>query len=177
MSNISLNDNVSIVLAALGRCALPHQFAVVGGFARDVKHGVMPKDIDVAVVGHVSVADIIRAMSHAGYANEGNVPCESEGADATRWAYILQFSSPNKLDVDILISARNEDLLTCVANNDYNLNQYIMFNGQPMFVGKREGILHLSRNSQVTEERKQYIEQKARDLGWIVPVTPTAEEA
>lgn len=170
--NISLNENAAIVLSALGRCALPYQFAIAGGYARDAAHGVMPADIDVVVVGAVDPNQVIHYMKAGGYALSEATACQSEGVHDDRWAYILQFDCPGKLDVDVLISARNEDVIACVLNNDYNINHYIIGpHGEPVYLGAQHGILRQTRNHSVTPERAAHIEQKARDLGWVVPVT------
>lgn len=163
---MTLNENAAIVLAALGRCALPHQFAIAGGYARDLFFGVMPKDIDVIVVGHADMAALVVAMKEHGYALDDSA--DASGEDST-WKQVLQFSCPGKLDVDVLVSYEN-DLLSAIDTFDCNLNQFILRNGEPSYLGGGNAVLRFT-GRQVSDDRRAYIEQKARDLGWVVPVT------
>lgn len=167
---MTLNENAAIVLAALGRCALPHQFAIAGGYARDLFFGVMPKDIDVIVVGHVDPTALVVAMKEHGY-----LPDRADGAsgEASTWKEVLQFSCPGKLDVDVLVSYE-ASVLQAIDTFDCNLNQFILWNGEPSYLGGGNAVLRFT-GRQISDDRRAYIEQKARDLGWIVPVTPVAE--
>lgn len=167
---MTLNENAAIVLAALGRCALPHQFAIAGGYARDLFFGVMPKDIDVIVVGHADMAALVVAMKEHGYALDDNADASGE---ASTWKQVLQFSCPGKLDVDVLVSYEN-DILSAVDTFDCNLNQFILRNGEPSYLGGGNAVLRFT-GRQVSDDRRAYIEQKARDLGWVVPITPVAD--
>lgn len=168
--NISLNENTAQVLSALGRCALPHQFAIAGGYARDLFFGVMPKDIDVIVVGHADMAALVVAMKEHGYALDAS---DDASGEASTWKEVLQFSCPGKLDVDVLVSYEN-DILSAVDTFDCNLNQFILRNGEPSYLGGGNAVLRFT-GRQVSEDRRAYIEQKARDLGWVVPITPVAD--
>jgi len=168
---MTLNENAAIVLAALGRCALPHQFAIAGGYARDLFFGVMPKDIDVVVVGHMDPTRLLDAMKEHGYVlteSDEEYP-ESEAT----WTHVYQFSCPHKLDVDVLVSPE-ADVLAAIDTFDCNLNQFILRNGEPTYLGGGNAVLRFI-GTDVSDERRAYIESKARDLGWVVPVTPVAE--
>ena len=163
---MTLNENAAIVLAALGRCALPHQFAIAGGYARDLFFGLMPKDIDVIVVGHADMAALVVAMKEHGCMLDAS---DDASGEASTWKEVLQFSCPGKLDVDVLVSYEN-DLLSAIDTFDCNLNQFILRNGEPSYLGGGNAVLRFT-GRQVNDDRRAYIEQKARDLGWVVPVT------
>lgn len=169
---MTLNENAAIVLAALGRCALPHQFAIAGGYARDLFFGVMPKDIDVVIVGYVDAQSIVTAFKEHGYALTADNSVYDD-AESFQWERVLQFSCPGKLDVDILL-APHPDVLAAVDSFDCNLNQFIVHNSEPKYLGGGNAVLRWNRNP--TPARQEYIEQKARDLGWIVPITPSEEQ-
>ena len=167
---MTLNENAAIVLAALGRCALPHQFAIAGGYARDLFFGVMPKDIDVVVVGHMDPSRLLDAMKEYGYTLE----CNNEASgNASVWNNVYQFSCPNKLDVDVLVSPQSS-VLEAINTFDCNLNQFILWNGEPSYLGGGNAVLRFI-GSDVDDARRAYIESKARDLGWIVPINPEKE--
>ena len=165
--SISLNENAAIVLGALWCCALPHQFAIAGGYARDMFYGVMPKDIDVIVVGHMDPTRLMDAMKEHGYILDGS--SVASGEEST-WKYVWQFSCPGKLDVDVLVSYE-ASVLQAIDTFDCNLNQFILWNGEPSYLGGGNSVLRFTGRRQVGDDRRAYIEQKARDLGWVVPVT------
>lgn len=168
---MTLNENAAIVLAALGRCALPHQFAIAGGYARDLFFGVMPKDIDVVVIGYVDATQIVQAFKEHGYALTADNSTYDD-AEHFIWERVLQFSCPDKLDVDILL-APHPDVLAAVNAFDCNLNQFIVHNAEPKYLGGGNAVLHWHREP--TPARREYIESKARALGWVVPINPEKE--
>lgn len=163
-------ENANEVLCALGRAALPHQFCIAGGFARDLFYGVTPKDIDVVIVGQPDMYAIEDALKQAGYILTRSDGSEGvSGGDAV-WTEVHQFEHPYKLSIDLLFSAQ-ETVLDAIDTFDCNLNQFMLRNGAPIYLGGSNAVLKFM-GASVSADRRAYIQDKARNLGWVVPIAP-----
>ena len=163
-------ENATEVLSALGRAALPHQFCIAGGFARDLFHGVATRDIDVVIVGYPNMGAIEHALKQVGYIltrRDGDDGVS--GGDAV-WTAVHQFEHPFKLSIDLLFSAQ-ETVLDAIDTFDCNLNQFMLRNGAPIYLGGSNAVLNFMGKS-VSDDRRAYIADKARNLGWVVPIAP-----
>lgn len=157
----------------LGAVLPVHQFAIAGGFARDWYHGVLPKDIDVLVLVDAACAAIEQVAQ--GLLAHGYVDTSSHSGDEyedNTFTAVLQFSKPGCLDVDICVSPQ-DTLMQAVHTLDHNLNMFVLdLDGAPRFLGRNLGVLHCTAD-RVSDERKAYMQTKARELGWITPINPS----
>lgn len=140
---------VSKVLQELNKL-LPEHGLVAGGAARDIYHGVEPKDYDVVFSNKVTPSMVIDALSRITttetsiidtfnfhskrkhFADEDTqVSCCSSDDRILHGIKVRVDDSP---EIDLLIY--NVASITEIPSMfDYNINQFVMLMGEPRFVG------------------------------------------
>ena len=136
---------------------------VAGGYVRDMYLGVPPKDIDIFVK---NVDDVEQLMK------ELRVQYQSfphyEEIETNRIRGVIKIGA-----IDIIGTSEAADTpLDQVMNHfDYNINQFVMINDTPTFVGKSYGTLCRVGNTDIDKARVNHITEKARRANWNVETT------
>jgi hypothetical protein len=165
-------------------------FAIAGGYARDIKHGAEPKDMDVGVFDldvnqAQKLVDALHSKGLIKSAHHGLVEEETECSEAYEGNHILGvLTLYGKIDIILC----NYNLVTGVgdwlATFDYNINQYYLdSNGKPIYFPvpyKPEGELHFlnqnHRNTERMEKRDIKTVNLAIKYGWEVKSTWTDQQ-
>lgn len=158
-----------------------HQFAIAGGFARDLYLGHPPKDVDIIVCGRpgLSLADFemfcpldVTLVSEHSSADDG-VGYGRQGGDfPLHWANVIKLQAEG-LSIDLLIA--NDEVQSpaaAVQRFDFNINQFVadfsqvMQGTRPAFIGRHYGTLEVLPGALISDERAAYITEKAARYGW-----------
>lgn len=117
-------------------------YRLAGGYARDLYHGLEPKDLDYWVRYTDSADSAIRSRLLAlGVGYEEYEQYDSNEHDTRKRVAVYKLNC----GADIILS--NESPEESIAKFDYNLNQFEMLGNTPVFVGEvhpREGLVVVS---------------------------------
>lgn len=120
-----------------------------GGYPRDMMLGRKPKDIDLIIWGN---------SAYRSPEIEKVLQSEIEELDdysSTRIAFVIKVGN---VDVICYLSETLQEALDCF---DYNINQYILEDGKPKFMGKNEFTL-----TEVRGDEKRLPRMKELAKGW-----------
>jgi hypothetical protein len=138
-------------------------YAVAGGYARDLYYGLKPrdKDIIVAMPIHENMGQIVKLELFL----QDHYDMDAIADDHYNCDRIAQvWKCKDNVDVVLYHAPTIEK---CVAQFDYNINQFIMSIDVPIFIGKDKGTLVCIREDK-DDKRKAYIQAKAKQIGWRV---------
>ena len=167
-----------------------YEWSILGGYARDLHHGVTPKDLDIVlynikghelpnkedgIFGSCPLQKLYDYLESTGmYGDEIALEAGgSEGMDGDEEA-LNRLHGVFKLKGNIDLIMYNEEFYSkydVMDSFDYNINQYELVidengNGTSTYYGEREGLL-LPVRSRLTTERAAYMHIKGCELGWI----------
>lgn len=138
-------------------------FAILGGYPRDREYKRLPKDVDFFVY-NTSPKVAFELLNELDKIFKVQVDLAYEGDDANFVQMVLQIGD----DCDLIIY--KEDFKTSQSILDvfdYNINQWELVNGEPVFKGKNESTLvQLKEDNALTYERKQKMIKLAKELNW-----------
>ena len=148
---------LNVLLELLNKNNVDHLIA--GGYARDIHFGIVPKDIDIFVssIQHAkSILDSIGA-EYEEYESYCKVPEN----------YIQGVIKLGDVDIVGISASAASPLQHVQQCFDYNINQFVILNDVPVFVGKDYGTLTCVRGGNPFKcGRTTYVEEKATTLGW-----------
>lgn len=168
-------------------------FGVFGGYPRDLKHGAVPKDLDLIIynfdpnndqnmLGFERLSDFIENQDLLAVD-----PYElSKAADPLKYPINKRMLEVIKLKckVDIIVMLPKYRYLTEVTRDfDLNINQYVFSLTKEVvtFVGQNEGTLQYTRNFEIKDmdDREAHIKAKAVAFGWDVTqcVKPESDDS
>ncbi len=136
-------------------------FAILGGYPRDLKYGIEPKDLDIVIWGDRKGFD----LSKLGYVETELDRMPDEYGDP-RIDFVIKLG---KIDV-IFWNEGYETLEEVVANFDHNISQYQLTSalGTVYFLGENEGSLRQVRRDNVSPRRIERVKDVARRIGWAI---------
>lgn len=141
-------------------------YIIAGGYARDVAHGVEPKDLDIMVTG--CSPDFYRLCKQLPYTEKFATGDSDDGYDDPCIVGVLKIGS----NVDIVMwSGTIFESLECVVRQgfDFNINQYVLddISEPPRFVGNSKGYL-VRLLEELRHDRILKVTEIAKNLGWQV---------
>lgn len=174
-----LHHTLPEVSALLGQLKkYQFKFVIAGGYPRDLAHGCTPKDMDLCVYGldddNIESTEHVIAYAQARF----DFVLEHEIKHDFRIYRAFRFRIKNTdLYFDVIVyKAEYQDMAQLMGTMDYNLNAYVLDlkTGTPVFVGQNEGELTEQRDGGCADpRRKVYLADKAKALGWVVPMHMT----
>lgn len=139
-------------------------FIVAGGYPRDLYVGKEPKDLDIFVVDMNAVERMLYSV------NITYVPCPYYSDDENDYR-IKRVIKIGNIDI-IECNERCENPINQVLDYfDFNINQFVLINGIPTFVGENYGTLERCSDVELPEQRINHIKNKAIERGWDVKIT------
>lgn len=153
------------------------EYCIAGGYARDMHFGREPKDMDIGVF-NLDVTDIVNIVSLL------------EAYDLIVESYIdedelMQAHYEGNHIAGIVTCVGDIDLIFCnkevttagewINTFDYNINQFLLVEDEPIFIGENYGTLHFynSNTNRANKciERRDKMVKLADDAmcGWVVP--------
>lgn len=175
-------SNVKVALQVLaGIQAFAPTAVIAGGCARDIAHGVKPKDFDVIVPLGTPITALKEHLK--GLADDGSYRAFVFGNVETGQPYdevdrvILCLKATIKgVDFDVLLYNVTEDALKAIDYFDFNLSQYVLTkDGTPRFAGQthpNEGLIEI--RGDANEKRRAYI--RAKHQCFYPSLYPTPKE-
>lgn len=140
------------------------EYAILGGYPRDKAYGRLPKDVDFFVYNteEDTSEQLIRRIQLMYTA--ATVELAYEGDDANFVYAVVQIGK----DCDIVIYKKEfetaQDILDVF---DFNINQWQLVDGIPVFKGQDESTLvQLKSNGALTHSRKLKMQRLALELNW-----------
>jgi hypothetical protein len=156
--NISKAHTIVAALAVVGI-----QAVIAGGYARDIALKRTPRDIDIIVPRADELAVFMALLDiHLDWVHyaEGASCTQPEVSDRLKAVF-----SCKELGIDVIMY-RASTVMDCLDEFDFNINQFILLNGLPEFMGEAYGFTLSVRGDDVTEERYAKIEALANEVGW-----------
>jgi hypothetical protein len=138
------------------------KYIVAGGYPRDMYLGITPKDIDIFVedVGHVKHMLDELSVQYESFPHYGEV-------ETNRIRGVIKIGA---IDIIGMSEAAVTPLDQVLHHFDYNINQFVMLNDTPTFVGKSYGTLCRVGETE-HEARINHITEKAKRANWNVKTT------
>lgn len=154
---------------------------IAGGCARDIAHGVSPKDFDVIVPLGTPISPLkehLRGLDDGGSFRAfvfGDVEAGVAYSEVDRVILCLKVTHKG-VDFDVLLYNVTEDALKAVDYFDFNLSQYVLTkDGTPRFAGQthpNEGLIEIRVDA--NEKRRAYI--RAKHQAFYPNLYPTKED-
>lgn len=144
------------------------EWAILGGYPRDLHHGVEPKDLDIIIyntdyISKGQLRDIMEELAPNLITSHEASMCGSP-----RLIKVITYNIEGTT-VDLIFWNGIYDTLQKVVDNfDFNINQYILdpTTMQTKFLGKNEGVVEIINSEAISLTRRLRIESKAKELRW-----------
>lgn len=152
--------------------ALGMDCAILGGYARDLYYRKEPKDMDICIFGPNATPEKFKELK----AMLGDLVLHGSGEEDPSCSgvesviNVLQLSG--KVDIIMWDGKMFHDVKDVLDGFDYNMNQFMMVDMKPIFVGKNKGVLTQLRSERLTDVRIEKMINKAKFLGWDTTETP-----
>lgn len=162
------NKEVSKAIDMMDKSGI--DYLIAGGYARDMAHGVEPKDLDIMVTG--DSFDFHKLCKQLPYTEKfATGDSGFEGSDDYADPFVVGVLKIGS-NVDIVMwSDTMFGSPECVVRQgfDFNINQYVLddISEPPRFVGNDQGDL-ARLLEELTPERVSKVTKIARKLGWQV---------
>lgn len=154
---------------------LPYEnFAVCGGYPRDLRHGKTPKDLDLCVAAPASygeeIADDLEAYlseHEIGYKTFKNHSGISDNEDPYGDKHIYRVIKVGAIDV---IFWDCKSISEVIKLFDYNINQFVLtVNNKYGYLGDLDTLGVLTKINDVSAAREQKVLAISEKLGWETP--------
>ena len=166
-------------------------YAIAGGYPRDLVIGKQPKDLDIVVaplsitpeevsqiikINSEHLVDSVETVLSFKHLTGDHIPAEyRDGRILHVFKYVVSDTIENsfwyKKEVDLIIYKHNDVIEIVSGMFDYNINSYIMVGNEPSFCGRNEGTLELCAErtkSTVSKGREAKAVFKAKQAGWSI---------
>ena len=149
------------------------EWAILGGYARDIHHGKEPKDLDIIIyntdyISNGTMSDLREHFKDLVSKDHSKKP-SSCSSGRIREVITLEVDG---MQVDLIFWHPRFKTVDDVVNNfDYNINQYHFdpSNHVTVFLGENEGVVTRITKEPLKPERNLRIAEIAVGMGWELP--------
>lgn len=147
------------------------EWIILGGYPRDLHHGVEPKDLDIIIYNTDYISKgLLRDIESELYPLTFKEH-EASNLGDNRVMKVLTYKIEDTVVDLIFWNGKFKTPESVINNFDYNINQYHLDprNMVTTFLGENEGIVTKVGNQYINFDRRFVIAQRANNLGWKLP--------